>query len=146
MMFSSNQVFEISGSLEQLEVAIEFAMSYSGKKERFARRERPSKCVYQITADGRYCIGWALHEENTPDGWLEYPFDYDAKIISGIVRQYIEKAPTPFNEFDGYDGTSKIGFLLQAGPGGDSYEERDMVKENFYCIANIRPYWCYYAK
>ena len=57
-MFSSNQVLEISGSLDQLETAIDFAMAYSGQKECFTRRDRPAKCVYQITEDGRYCIGW----------------------------------------------------------------------------------------
>lgn len=143
MMFSSNQVLEISGSLNQLEAAIDFAMMYSGKKECFTRKARPAKCVYQITDDGRYCIGWSF--EGTEEGWTEYPFDYDAKIISDIVRQYIGKAKKPINEFDGYDGSSHIGFLLQEG-GGKTYEERDAVKNHFYCIVSIRPFWCFYAK
>lgn len=144
MMFSSNQVLEISGSLDQLEVAIEFAVTYSGQKECFTRRDRPAKCVYQVTDDGRYCIGWSFNR--TEDGWTEYPFDYDAKIISQIVCQHINKAKKPFNEFDGYDGTSKVGFLLQEGTGGKTCEERSRVKNGFYCIVNIRPFWCYYAK
>ena len=96
-MFSSNQVLEISGSLDQLETAIDFAMAYSGQKECFTRRDRPAKCVYQITEDGRYCIGW--NYGGVEDGWTKYPFDYDAKIISQIVRQYVEKAEKPVNEF-----------------------------------------------
>lgn len=143
-MFSSNQVLEISGSLDQLETAIDFAMAYSGQKECFARRDRPAKCVYQITEDGRYCIGW--NYGGVEDGWTEYPFDYDAKIISQIVRQYVEKAEKPVNEFGEYDGLTKVGFLLQAGQGGKTYDEWNCVKNAFYCIANIRPFWCYYAK
>lgn len=144
MMFSSNQVFEISGSLNQLEAAIDFAMKYSGQKELFTRREKPAKCVYQVLEDGRYCIGWNFG--GIEAGWSEYPFDYDAKIISQIVCQHIQKAEKPVDEFDGYDGASEIGFLLQAGPGGETYAERDRVKNGFYCIANIRPFWCFYAK
>ncbi len=144
-MFSSNQVLQISGSLNQLEKAIVFAMEYSGRKEIFTRKENPGKCVYQITDDGRYCIGWSYHKEASEE-WIEYPFDYDAKIISEIVSQYINKAEKPFNEFGGGDGSSKIGFLLREGPGGETYEERSRVKNNFYCIVNIRPFWCYYAK
>lgn len=145
MMLSSNQVLEISGSMDQLEAAIEFAMTYSGEKECFTRRDSPAKCVYQVTDDGRYCIGWNPHAR-TREGWIEYPFDYDAKIISQIVRQHIEKAEKPFNKFGGYDGISAVGFLLQEGPGGKTYDERSRIKENFYCIVNIRPFWCYYAK
>lgn len=144
MMFSSNQVFEISGSLDQLEAAIDFAMAYSGEKGCFTRSEKPAKCVYQITADGRYCIGWNFGE--VEGGWTEYPFDYDAKIIAQIVCQHIAKAEKPFNEFDGYDGSSKVGFLLQEGPGGKTQKERGCVKNAFFCIVNIRPFWCYYAK
>lgn len=144
MMFSSNQVLEISGSLDQLQAAIEFAVAYSGYKESFTRRDKPAKCVYQITDDGRYCIGWNYGE--LEKGWTEYPFDYDAKIISEIVRQYINKAKKPFNEFDGYDGSTHIGFLLQEGPGRRDYDGWDAVKNHFYCIVSIRPFWCFYAK
>ena len=144
MMFSSNQVFEISGSLNQLEAAIDFAMEYSGHKECFIRKEKPAKCVYQVTRDGRYCIGWNFG--GVEEGWIEYPFDYDAKIIAQIASQHIQKAEKPFNEFDGYDGSSRVGFLLQEGPGGKTYKERDCVKNGFFCIVNIRPFWCFYAK
>lgn len=143
-MFSSNQVLEISGSLDQLKAAIDFAIAYSGHKECFTRRDRPAKCVYQITDDGCYCIGWNYGE--VEEGWTEYPFDYDAKIISQIVRQYIEKAEKPINEFEKYDGSTCVGFLLQEGPGGKTYEERNCVKNAFFCIVNIRPFWCYYDK
>jgi len=56
------------------------------------------------------------------------------------------KAEKPFNEFGDGGGLSEIGFLLREGPGGETYEERSHVKNNFYCIVNIRPFWCYYAK
>lgn len=144
MMFSSNQVLEISGSLDQLQAAIEFAVEYSGHKNSFTRTDEPAKCVYQITDDGRYCIGWNYGK--LEKGWTEYPFDYDAKIISEIVCQHIKKAKKPYDEYAGYDGSSHIGFLMQEGPGGKSFDEQEAVKNRFFCIVNIRPFWCFYAK
>ncbi len=141
-MFSSNQILEISGSLSQLEQAIDFAMEYSGEKECFTRKNKPAKCVYQITDDGRYCIGWSFGK--TEAGWTEYPFDYDASIISKIIIQHIGKLDKPFNELDADDGTYKVGFVLQAGPGRGMNGQK--VKNDFYCIISIRPFFCYYAK
>lgn len=145
MMFSSNQVLEISGDMRQLEAAIEFAMRYSDQNECFMRREKPAKCVYQISDDGRYCIGWALHDEVPPDGWSEYPFDYDPKIIGPVVRQWIEKAPRPFDENAELDGSHHIGFLLQES-GGSRWAEQERIKNGWRCIITIRPFWCFYAK
>ena len=66
-MFSSEQIFEISGDMGQLEKAIKFAISMFG-----------SKCEsYQISEDGKYCLGWMVK-----DGWKPFPFDFDAHIIS----------------------------------------------------------------
>ena len=67
MMFSSNQILEVSGSLSnrnELEEVLEFALKYSG-----VNREG-GKFLYQITEDRKYCIGWWA--DYVPDGWLEY--------------------------------------------------------------------------
>lgn len=146
MMFSSNQVLEISGSMRQLEAAIEFAMMYSGRAECFTRHEKPSKCVYQITYDGRYCIGWSLHDRDAPpDGWSEYPFDYDPKIISAVVQQWLEKAPKPIDEHEGFDGSHRIGFLLRECS-GNRWKDWGGIKNGLHCIITLRPFWCFYAK
>lgn len=145
MMFSSNQVLEISGDMCQLESAIEFSMKYSGEAECFSRHNKPSKCVYQTTDDGRYCIGWTLCDETPPDGWSEYPFSYDPKIISAIVRQWLENAPKPFDENAKWDGAHCIGFLLQES-GGNRWKEQEAIKNGHRCIITLRPFWCFYAK
>ena len=50
-MFSSEQVFEISGEISQLEATIKFAIGmYEIGKD---------GVTYQITEDGKYCLGWA---------------------------------------------------------------------------------------
>ena len=37
--------------------------------------DRGCKLLYQITEDGKYCIGWGYR--NVPEGWLEYPSKKD---------------------------------------------------------------------
>lgn len=48
-MFSSNQIFEISGDLSQLADAIKFALRHSGNDNK--------EIFYQITKDCKYCLG-----------------------------------------------------------------------------------------
>lgn len=56
-MFSSNQEFVISGSFDQLQLALEFAINYSEENKKYL--------CFQKTEDGKYCIGWA------PNGFLK---------------------------------------------------------------------------
>lgn len=79
-MFSSNQILEVSGSLSnehELENALEFALKCSGNYKNMEKSEidRGCKLLYQITEDGKYCIGWGF--KDVPDGWIEYPFRFD---------------------------------------------------------------------
>ena len=87
MMFSSNQILEVSGNLSdqnELEIALEFALKYSGYAKNMKQDEidRGCKLLYQITEDGKYCIGWGF--EKNPEGWIEYPFRFDIDIECGI--------------------------------------------------------------
>lgn len=69
MMFSSNQILEVSGCLShhnELEAALEFALKYSGEAKNMTQKEidRGCKLLYQITKDGKYCIGWGFEDVN----------------------------------------------------------------------------------
>ncbi len=70
-MFSSEQIFEVSGSMDQLEMAIRFAIDMYGIGK--------SGICYQVTEDGKYCLGWENEE-----GWNKFPFDFDVHILSLI--------------------------------------------------------------
>ena len=91
-MFSSNQILEISGCLsdaEELKIALEFALSSAGYLKAFTNVTKADcKCVFQITKDGRYCIGYAYNKPET--GWIEYPFDFDLSIIVDKNVSYFE--------------------------------------------------------
>jgi len=139
MMFSTNQILEVSGDLYhsgQLESALEFALKYSGHDKNMLQSEidRGCKLLYQITEDGKYCIGWGF--KNVPSGWLEYPFKFDIAIVSSIIRQHLENFPA---EHGIWDGSYDKGFIMTA-------RDRDGVKSSFYCIVSFKPYTCFYAK
>lgn len=137
MMFSSNQVLEVSGNIEhkgELQNALEFALRTSG-------HDKPtSKIVYQITADGRYCIGWAFLD--IPDGWHEYPFDFDISIMSQIIAKYLNKQSI---QYSGWDGSHDKGFLMKAIEESMDSEENG-IKNPFYGIVEFSPFTCFYSK
>ena len=130
-MFSSEQIFEVSGTMEQLEKAIKFAVDMHGIGR--------SGISYQITKNGKYCLGWGDSE-----GWKKYPFDFDAHIVSEIVKQFLEKQDCE-DPYSYADGSSEKGFLMKAIPEVFSDEE-DGIKEPFYGIVSIEPYMNFYAK
>lgn len=103
-MFSSNQVLEISGSMNQLQFALQFALDYSGHAKNMEPSEikRGCKLVYQISKDGKYCIGWDCGEVSK--GWQEYPFDFEVDIVARIIAQYLRKMETPDNGYEWADG------------------------------------------
>ena len=130
-MFSSDQVFEVSGGMDQLEKAIKFAIDMYGVGE--------SRISYQITGNGKYCLGWGDEGE-----WKRYPFDFDVHIVSEIVRQFLEKLDCE-DPYDRDDGGSGKGFLMRVIPAVFSDEE-DGVKKPFYGIVSIEPFMNFYAK
>lgn len=140
MMFSSNQVFEISGSMDQLPIALQFALDYSDHARAMTPREieRGCKLVYQIAKDGKYCIGWAF--KNIQEGWQEYPFDFDVEIVARIIAQYLGKLETPNSGYEWADGGDAEGFLMKVISCDDN------IKNSFYGIVSFEKFNCFYAK
>ncbi len=140
MMFSSNQVFEISGSMDQLPIALQFALDYSDHARAMTPREieRGCKLVYQIAKDGKYCIGWAF--KDIKEGWQEYPFDFDVEIVARIIAQYLGKLETPNSGYEWADGGESDGFLMKVISCDDN------IKNSFYGIVSFEKFNCFYAK
>ena len=142
MMFSSNQILQISGNLthkNELKHALQFAIEASGWLEPMTRANNPCKCTYQITKDGKYCIGWGGTGSH---GWQEFPFDFDIDITAQINAKQLSKQEIID---EGGDGSYSRGFLMQSFK-NMSYEERDKVENVFYGIVSFEPYTCYYSK
>lgn len=137
-MFSSNQLFTISGRLDQLENAIIFLLSHAGLTHE-SLHDPQRALVYQITEDNKYHLGYTRLP--APDGWKEYIFKYDPHIISLIIQQHIKYAQVqPKSIYDYADGSTEKGFLL-------TVKNPDNLKNPYGCyLATIEPYKIYYAK
>lgn len=137
-MFSSNQVLEISGSFSELESALDFAINYSGYRSSFM--------CYQITEDGKFCIGWGNSDKKQPYGnWKKFEFDYDSSIVSKIIIQFLEKHKYDENVYNWLDGSINTGFLMKSIPETFS-EEENGIKDPFYGIVSFEPFVNYYSK
>ncbi len=141
-MFSSNQEFTISGDMSQLGMALDFAMKFSEQLKHTTptERERGCKICFQITKDGKYCVGWGF--KDVPDGWTEYQFDYDTKIVAKIIAQYLMKQPRKESEYDYFDGGTKIGFIMKS----PRSEHTDSIENPFFCIVYFEQFINFYAK
>lgn len=122
--------------MEQLEAAIKFACEMC---------ELDGMGVtYQITKNGKYCLGKGYAKSE--NGWSKFPFDFDAHIIAEIIKQFLDKQECEdLYAHDWSDGDSEKGFLMKAIPSVFSDEE-DGVLSPFYGIVSIEPYMNFYAK
>lgn len=131
-------------SHKRVEKCLEFALKASGYLPVITRTDRPTKCVYQITENGSYCIGWSPFDAvEVKKGWNEFPFDFDLDIISSIIIKHLQKQEL---ESLGGDGSYDKGFVMKCIE-TDFRDENDAgVKNSFYGIVEFRPFTCCYAK
>jgi hypothetical protein len=130
-MFSSDQIFEVSGDMSQLEKTIRFAIDMNGIGK--------SGICYQKTEDGKFCLGWGDEE-----GWSPFPFDFDPHIVAEIVKQHLEKQDCK-DPYAWADGSSDKGFLMKAIP-ETCADEYKGIKHPFYGIVSIEPFMNFYSK
>lgn len=143
-MFSSNQKFQMSGDMSQLEKALLFALEYSGNAKNMTKseQERGCKLVFQISKDGKYCIGWGF--QKVPSGWSEYQFDFDVPIVAKIIIQHLGKLPFPKSGYERADGSTSKGFLMKNI--GETFGDEDGIKNAFYGIVSFEPFCNFYSK
>ena len=154
-MFSSNQTFRVSSQLDNIAAVIDLAVKLDDKHQMLTRRDKTVHIAYQITDDGTYCIGTGSMDDSEykkpAEGWTDFPFDYDSAIIAGIIRQWIEKQPSPKSDYDSFDGGHGLGFVC-FHPWDDEYQKSidglvmDHIKNPHECIVCFRPYSNFYAK
>ena len=134
-MFSSNQIFKISGNIanDDLAKALQFTMDYFDIGER--------NLAYQITEDGDYCLGWYTYEGYPEAGWTAFPFPFTADVNAMIIRDHLKEQ---ILDLDGFNGeTVQEGFLIRSIR-DLNYEDLDKIENNFYGIVIISPYTLYY--
>lgn len=133
-MFSSNQKLEISGEYNQLKSALEFAIKLDGTDL--------SQLCYQITEDGKFCIGSSWTNE-IPSGWEKFQFDFDFDIVSKIIIQFLSKQKQ--KNMSPFDGSIEKGFVMRAIPETFSDFENG-IKNPFNGIVSFKAFTCFYSK
>jgi len=131
-MFSSNQEFIISGELDMLESALKFAMELY--------EPGGSTLCFQITGDGRFCIG-----RGCEPGWSKFQFDFDYHIVAEVIKQHLNKLPKGESIYDYADGSVYPGFIMKAISETFADEENG-IKNPFWGILSIEPFECFYSK
>lgn len=144
-MFSSNQIMEITGTMEDIESVLRFALKMSGNEKNYKDQkeiERGCKLVYQITPTHKYCIGWGF--KTVQPGWKEYDFDFDPEIVAKIIAQHLKKyEPNNEEELEYFDGSTSKGFHMSADVWSDKGED---IQSKNYCIVFFEPHILLYAK
>lgn len=134
-MFSSNQILQVSGSLdeEQIRNALEYAIKL------YSLPSPPTGTFgWQISRGGKYCIGWS----NIGPAWKDYPFCFDTTIVARIILQWLQKQDVTIS--GQADGAYEKGFLMQAVNADFDYDTP--IQDSFYGIVSFEPFVNFYAK
>jgi len=135
-MFSGNQEFKISGDFSQLQSALNFVINYYEIREK--------DLVFQITKDGKYCIGWKP-DNCTIKGWQDFQFDYDSEIVAKIIIQFLQKQKYKESPYEYFDGSIDKGFLMKNIPETFS-DEYECIQNPFYGIVSFESFTNFYSK
>ena len=136
-MFSSNQVFEVSCTKDQLRSVLAFALNLASEE-----RTNPRKLACQMTTDGKFAIGW-FHQE-PKSGWqiLVSPTP-SVDLLTEAAIQYLKDSPDHTMEFG--DGSYEQGYLVKAIQ-ETMASEWDGIKNPFYGYVTIQAYKVFYSK
>lgn len=147
-MFSSNQVLSISGGHEdELNKALEFALTYTDDYSHGRFKSKKARFLYQTSSAGEYLIRIGYGDDRTwENGWKEYDFDFDVDIIAKIIMGFLVKQDyPPYGAFG--DGSLHKGFIIRSAE--ELWDERsrtisdDILRETDLVIS---PYWAFYHK
>ncbi len=136
-MFSSNQVLSVSGELDIN--YIKHCLSFALQLANYDYHSPKSTCTWQITEDGRYCIGWA--SGHIPKGWNAYDFEFDLNKISEIIFEHMKS----IDPYHANNCAACSGFIMEAIPETLAEEYHGIVKP-FYGLISFSPYLCAYSK
>lgn len=136
-MFSSNQKLEISGVFDQLKSALAFVLDYAEHSN--------SYLCFQITDDGKFCIGWGDRTSKKPfKGWQDFQFGFDIEIVSKIIIKFLENQKCE-DQYEYFDGSSEVGFIMK-NIHETFADQWHGIQNPFYGIVSFEPYVNFYSK
>lgn len=121
-MYHSNQILDVTCEPKDLDQVIAFAVGlYTENAHLFTRLDGRMKMAWSEPVPGAYALGTGSmkpyeagpnkgYGHGAPEGWTDYPFDYDPEIVSKITAQWLEKNPPKDAERPLIDGSTHPGF------------------------------------
>lgn len=140
-MFSSNQRLVVSNELSTSNIccALRFALSIHYGAE-LDESEPLGRLSYQITEDGKYCIGeWFI----PVNGWSKVEQESLEGIASEICNFLSEQAAD--NPYKNLNGSSHKAFLMKIIPESLANKDNGIV-EPFYGLVSFEPFYSYYSQ
>ena len=133
-MFSSNQIFSLSGELNpnQIKNVLDFLKTMYDQKIK----------SFQITKDGGFALGWCDEKE---ESWTKFQFEYDSETLALIICNHLKSADNPENPWEDYDGSCYDGFRVDVIEETFA-NENNGVKDPFYGIVKFTKYVKFYSK
>ncbi len=129
-MFSSNQVFSISGNLNQLSIIMkifELLDSFNVSFDSYSYLEDGSLCFYNYGKDKQNAVSIERIDRE--------PSYYHALVSLYLVSgRYKEAMLKTYNDCAGLDGSSHKGWKISVS--NDGFSKKLVVE----------PYWCFYHK
>ena len=142
-MFSSNQVFQLSGRLNEEEIkrALEFILKIADHTTDIKGKPTGCEYVFQLAdGSGDFCIGYDYGSHN--ENWHRFQFGYDVDVVSKVIKNHLSKLYFP-TTWDGADGSTEKGFLATVMSGSYAPEEEG-IKDPHYGIVRFAPFTCFY--
>ena len=157
-MYSSNQTLMLSGDLEDGDLKNAFELALRCSDTDIAAK----KVIFQITKDGRICIGTVEKSDQIPAGWKKFSYGltsysiptntstdwhsylYELRVdkICESIKLHLEKFKI---EKGNAEGRYVPGFLMEAIKNCmDS--EYNGINNPYYGIVSFAPFTCFYAQ
>lgn len=135
-MFCSNQIFDVACTAKDLPRVLAFGLSMADDVgDCLTREDGRIRLAFSQPAPDVYAIGYGSMKpfktgpnkgwfRNLPEGWTDYPFDYDPAIVGPIVAQWLDQNPPDPADRPDIDGAVEPGLrircpqdMLKAMPG-----------------------------
>lgn len=159
-MYSSNQTLMLSGDLEDKDLKNAFELALRCSDTDITAKD--IQVIFQITEDGRMCIGTVGESDQIPAGWKKFlynlnrdsipsntPTDWHNYFYELIVGQICESIKMHLEEFKlkkgKAEGTYVRGFLME-GINDCMDSENNGITNPYYGLVSFAPYTCFYAQ
>jgi len=160
-MFTSNQILDVICDARDLPKVLQFATDLDDALEFFTRSDGRITPAFAEPVPGVYAIGKgtiepfttganAGHGHGVSRGWTDYPFSWDPEIVSGILRQWLEKNPPDPATKPCTDGCVRPGFRIRSlesiSPELPPYHEIMSRWDCWPTVVCVTPCWLRYDK